>query len=95
MTNETEITDVPEWAHRVAGRSFECSDGERLEEALKIAWDALECLRAVCDDEIKARSAGLSEAKLKNMRVLSLLIVPRNMAKNALDKIREIGNHVE
>ena len=45
---------------------------------------ALETIENLCDEEIKVRSAGVSEAKLKNMRVLSLLRGPRDIARSAL-----------
>lgn len=32
---------LPAWIHDAFGRSFECSDGEKLEEALIIAWEAM------------------------------------------------------
>jgi len=36
------MSNLPEWIHNAFGRSFECSDGERLEQALAIAWEALD-----------------------------------------------------
>lgn len=33
---------MPEWIHDACGRGFECTDGEKIEEALRIAWEALE-----------------------------------------------------
>lgn len=32
---------LPKWVHDAFGRSFECSDGEKLEQAFAIAWEAL------------------------------------------------------
>lgn len=52
---------------------------------IKKLEDGLTTIRDICDEEIKARSAGLSERALQNMKVLSLLIVPRNIARNALE----------
>jgi len=39
---EGRVTKLPEWMHDAFGRSFECSDGELLEEAMEIALEALE-----------------------------------------------------
>jgi len=46
--------------------------------------EALAAISEQCDEEIKVRSAGVSEAKLKNMRVLALLRLPRDIARAAL-----------
>lgn len=43
-------------------------------------------IRDVCDEEIKARSAGLPESKLKSLRIITLLAVPRNMARATFEK---------
>ena len=46
--------------------------------------EALRAIAEQCDEEIKVRSAGLPESKLRNMRVLSLLRLPRDIARAAL-----------
>ena len=42
VPGEEAVSLLPKWIHDAFGRSFECSDGEKLEEALSIAWEALE-----------------------------------------------------
>lgn len=62
---------------------------EELKKKLAVAREVLGNIHDICDEEIKERSAGLPESKLKNMKVLSLLVVPRNLAKSGLAEIVE------
>ena len=60
-----------------------------LTSRLNVAREVLQTINDTCEEEIKVRSAGLSESKLKNLKVISLLEMPRNFAKEALQKIQE------
>ena len=46
--------------------------------------EALEQIEIACEEEIRARTAGMSEAALGKSRILPLLQVPRNIARAAL-----------
>ena len=46
--------------------------------------EALEQIEITCEEEIRARTAGMSEAALGKSRILPILQVPRNIARAAL-----------
>lgn len=56
---------LPKWIHDAFGRSFECSDGEKLEQALEIAWEALDrnvSIFGYSDDAFDQMREGAKEA---------------------------------
>jgi hypothetical protein len=48
--------------------------------------EALEQIAVTCQEEIEARTAGMSERGLKGYRILALLQLPRDMARAALTR---------
>ncbi len=66
---------LPKWIHDAFGRSFECSDGEKLENAFSIAYQALEAIRW-----------GSLEANFEQC-----LQSEREVASDAMDKIDALG----
>lgn len=67
---------LPKWIHDAFGRSFECSDGEKLEEALTIAVEALQAI-----DKHQAIVASS----------MSKYSTTRHLAEEALRRIEALG----
>lgn len=53
--------------------------------------EALQSLHDLFDEEIRVRCAGLPESKVHKLRIVSMLQVPRNMAKNALEAYSKLS----